>query len=73
MDLHGKEKDEVCDLLDRFLRENEGEEQVLVIVGKGKGIIKKEVLEYLQKSQYPWSYERVKGCENKGALWVDLV
>ena len=73
LDLHGKDKEELYDLLDRFLRENEGEEQVLVIVGKGRGVIKKEVLEYLEKTQYSWSYERVKGFENKGALLVDLL
>ena len=72
LDLHGESKEEIFDLLDRFLRENKDQEQVLVIVGKGKGVIKKKVLEYLKLVQYPWRNERVNGFENKGALIIDL-
>ena len=72
LDLHGSSEEELFDLLDRFLRDHKDKEQVLIIVGKGKGIIKQKVLEYLKLAGYPWSYERVKGFENRGALVIDL-
>lgn len=72
LDLHGAVEEEVFDLLDRFLRDHRDQEQALIIVGRGKGIIKKKVIEYLELTAYPWSYERVKGLENTGALVIDL-
>ena len=72
LDLHGKQKDEVFDLLDRFIREHKDKEQALVVVGKGKGIVKRKVKEYLKMAHYSWSYEKVRGAVNSGALLVDL-
>ena len=72
IDLHGRTKDEVFDLLDQFIRKHENQEQVIVIVGKGKQIIKKKVSEYLKMAHYPWSYEKVRGIINEGVLIVDL-
>ena len=72
IDLHGCTEDEVFDLLDRFIRKYKDQEQVTVIVGKGKGVIKNKVLEYLKKGHYPWDYEKFRGIINKGALIVDL-
>ena len=72
LDLHGKQEDEVFDLLDPFIRENRDKEQVLLIVGKGKGIVKRKVEEYLKMAHYSWSYEKVRGVVNTGALLIDL-
>ena len=72
LDLHGKQEDEVFDLLDRFIREHSGKEQVLLIVGKGRGIIKQKTIEYLKLARYSWNYEKVRGLVNLGALLVDL-
>ena len=72
LDLHGKSEEEVCEVLDRFFRDHENQEQVLVIVGKGRGVIKKKALEYLASIKYGWNYEKVRGVENTGALVVDL-
>lgn len=72
LDLHGRLEDEVFDLLDRFIRQNKDKEQVLVVVGKGKGIIKKAVLDYLKITKYSWAYDRTGGCINEGALIIDL-
>jgi len=72
LDLHGKTEEEIFDLLDCFIRENSTKEEVLVIVGKGKGIIKNKVLEYLKLIGYSWTYEKVRGVENQGALMIDL-
>lgn len=72
IDLHGCKAEEVFDLLDQFIRKYENQEQAVVIVGKGKGIVRKKVLEYLNMGHYPWSYEKVRGFVNEGALVVDL-
>ena len=72
LDLHGKQEDEVFDLLDRFIREHKDREQVLLIVGKGRGIVKRKTTEYLKLAHYSWSYEKVRGTVNLGALLVDL-
>ena len=72
LDLHGKQEDEVFDLLDQFIREHNKREQVLLIVGKGKGIIKRKAIEYLNLTHYSWSYEKARGIANPGALLVDL-
>ncbi len=72
IDFHGRTDDEVFDLLDCFIRKNKDQNRIVVIVGKGKGIIKNKVLEYLKMAHYSWSYERNRGISNKGALIVDL-
>ena len=72
LDFHGIQEDHVFDLLDRFIREHEGREQILLIVGKGKGVVKNKVIEYLKLTHYPWNYEKVRGFINSGALLVDL-
>jgi len=72
IDLHGRTVDEVFDLLDSFIRKNQRQERIMVIVGKGRGIIKKKVLEYLKMAHYSWVYERSGGVSNPGALLVDL-
>ncbi|MCZ0933083.1 MAG: Smr/MutS family protein [Oligoflexia bacterium] len=72
LDLHGKQEDEIFDLLDRFIREHKDKEQVLLIVGKGRGIVKGKAIEYLKLTHYSWSYEKVRGIVNPGALLVDL-
>lgn len=72
LDLHGKQEDEVFDLLDRFIRNHKDKDQVLLIVGKGRGIVKKKTKEYLKQAHYSWSYEKIKGTVNSGALLVDL-
>ena len=72
IDLHGHTADEIFDLLDGFIRKHKHQEQVIAIVGKGRGIVKNKVLEYLKKAHYPWSYEKVRGKTNEGALIIDL-
>ena len=72
LDLHGKQEDQVFDLIDRFIREHEAKEQVLLIVGKGRGIVRSKAKEYLKLAHYSWSYEKVRGTVNFGALLVDL-
>ena len=71
-DLHGKQEDEVFDLLDQFIREHRDKEQILLIVGKGRGVVKKKAIEYLSLAHYTWSYEKFRGIVNPGALLVDL-
>jgi len=47
--------------------------ELCVIVGKGRGLVKKKVIEYLKQGGYPWSYETVYGKINHGALIIDLM
>lgn len=72
LDLHGRTEDEIFDLLDPFIRKHRHEKQVLIIPGRGRGIVKNKVLEYLKKGGYSWTYEKTKGLLNEGALIVGL-
>ena len=72
LDLHGRAEEDAFNLLDCFIRDNKNEEQVLVITGIGRGVIQKEVLKYLELTGYFWSYQKVRGFENRGALEIDL-
>jgi len=72
LDLHGKTRDEAMVLLEDFLEENETAKQIGVIVGKGQGIIKEAVTKHLDDRNYTWTYEKVRGIENQGALIIDL-
>ena len=73
LDLHGLTEEEVFDYLDRFIRQNSKEEELLIIVGKGQGIIKQKAIEYLKMCQYKWKNSIDHGKENEGALIVELV
>ena len=72
LDLHGCTTDEVFNLMDQFITDNNHHPELLVIVGKGQGLLKQKTIEYLKGGHYPWRYEKVYGFENKGALIVDL-
>ncbi len=72
LDLHGCTKDEVFGLLDEFIVKHSDCEELRVIVGRGRGIVRQKTIEYLKGAHYPWRYERAQGVENTGALIVDL-
>ena len=72
LDLHGCTKDEVFNLLDRFIVRYSHHDELRVIVGRGRGIVRQKAIEYLKGAHYPWRYERAQGVENTGALIVDL-
>ncbi|MDE0118970.1 MAG: Smr/MutS family protein [Bdellovibrionales bacterium] len=72
LDLHGCTKEEVFDLLDKFIIKHRHHDELCIIVGRGKGIVREQAIKYLKGAHYPWRYERVRGFENKGALIVDL-
>ena len=73
LDLHGHDSDKIFDILDQFIRQHKKEEQILIIFGKGKGILRNKVLEYLKITHYSWIDDVTNaGFSNKGALIVDL-
>ena len=73
LDLHGKTAEEVAKLLDPFLLNHQNHEQVAIICGKGRGIVRKEVLDYLKKAGYnSWSYEKIRGQTNEGCIIVNM-
>jgi DNA-nicking Smr family endonuclease len=75
IDLHGRTQDEIFDLVDRFLLNEikKNSQQIKIMTGKGKGIVQKQVIDYLKKAGYHWNYERLdNGKANEGVLIVYL-
>ena len=72
LDLHGLTEDEAISQLDRFIRENSQEEELMIIVGKGQGVIRKITTQYLEMGHYPWRYKIDHGKTNEGVLIVEM-
>ena len=71
LDLHGFKSDEVFDAVDAFIMKNQNQNRISIMTGKGSGIVKKIVLDYLKKSGYPWEYETsMNGKKNEGVLVI---
>ena len=60
LDLHGETSDIAKVLTDEFIKDSYKEklEYIVIIHGVGKGIIRKTVHEYLDKSKYVDSYKQ---------------
>ncbi len=75
LDLHGITEDEVFDLVDRFFSKHSAANasQVRIMPGKGKGIVKNKLIEYLRLAKYSWIFEKLpNGTSNEGVLVVHL-
>lgn len=75
LDLHGRQKDEVFDLVDRFITQasNSPLKQVTIMPGKGKGILRKEVIRYLDLAHYQWQFDKNNNnSKNEGVIVVFL-
>jgi DNA mismatch repair protein MutS2 len=75
LDLHGCRAEEVVDRVDNFImRATEANlPRVRIMTGKGKGIVQKEVIQYLKLGRYPHSFEKLSnGKPNEGVLIVNL-
>ncbi|MGE0763794.1 MAG: Smr/MutS family protein [Bdellovibrionales bacterium] len=75
LDLHGRQTDEVYDLLDNFITRqvDNGTSRVRVMPGKGSGKVKAVVQDYLKRAHYPWQFERLSnGQQNEGVMVVFL-
>ena len=71
LDLHGFKEDEVYDAVDRFLLKHENSKTVHIMTGKGKGIVKKKVTQYLKQAGYPAKPLRMdNGKVNEGVLVI---
>src|SRR5258708_6266373 len=71
LDLHGYKTDDVYDAVESFLARHQTANTVRIMPGKGTGKVKAEVLDYLNKANYPWSYERLPdGRSNEGVLVI---
>lgn len=57
--------------MDCFIRENSEEEELMIIVGKGRGVIREKTIEYLEMGHYPWRYKIDHGKINEGVLIVE--
>ena len=75
LDLHGFKGDDVIDAVDGFImRANDQNlKQARIMTGKGSGVVKKIVIDYLKQARYPWKYEKLSnGKDNEGVLVVFL-
>lgn len=75
LDLHGLRAEEVFDAVDRFLRNPKVQncKSARIMPGKGKGIVRQKLIEYLRLGGYPWSYEKdTKGNTNEGVIVVHM-
>ncbi len=71
LDLHGFKEDQVYDAVDRFLLKHESAKVVHIMTGKGKGIVKKTVIQYLKQAGYPAKPLRMAGGKvNDGVLVI---
>lgn len=71
LDLHGFKVADVYDAVEAFLRRHESQAQVRIMPGKGTGQVKNQVIDYLKRANYPWSYERgPNGQSNEGVMLV---
>ena len=75
LDLHGCRADEIADKVDKFLVDaaKSNLRSVRIMTGKGKGIVKKEVIAYLKLGKFPWRFETTAKREtNDGVLVVQV-
>jgi len=75
LDLHGYRTEDVPDAVDRFLikAQRAGQKRVRIMTGKGRGLVKKTVIDYLRLGGFPFEEERLKnGRRNEGVLVVFL-
>lgn len=75
LDLHGATVDEVFDLLDRFLRREEGRGSpaVRIIHGKGTGKVREKALEYCRATGHSPKPDKLEsGQVNPGSFLLFL-
>ena len=73
LDLHAYKADQVFPAVDKFLMKHQDQKSTRIMTGKGKGVVQKLVIDYLQKAGYPWSYEKIdKGKANTGVVVVHM-
>lgn len=75
LDLHGCRADEIPDKVDKFLIDAAkiGLSRVRIMTGKGKGVVKKEVIAYLKLGKFSWHFETTAKREvNEGVLVVHV-
>jgi len=71
LDLHGFKEDQVYNAVDRFLLKHANSHQVHIMTGKGKGIVKRKVAQYLKQAGYPAKPLRMdSGQVNEGVLVI---
>ena len=69
LDLHGFKADDVEQAVDDFLvsQGNSGAKKARIMTGKGKGIVRKIAVHYLQMAHFPWTFEKSpSGQSNEG-------
>lgn len=75
LDLHGCRAEDVEERVDRFLAQAvQGNlRKIKIMTGKGTGVVRKIVIDYLKLGNYPWSFEKLaNGKPNEGVLVIHL-
>ena len=75
LDLHGCRAEEVEEKVDRFLTQaNQNNlRKIKIMTGKGTGVVRKIVMDYLRLGRYPFSFEKLQnGKPNEGVLVIHL-
>ena len=75
LDLHGYKSDDVFDAVDKFLMKygSSPHNSIFIMTGKGKGIVKKLVSDYLKTAGYHFKNQQLEnGSINEGVLEVFL-
>ena len=73
LDLHKVREWDVKARVRRFVREHAKEEELLIVTGKGRGVIRAEVIESVENMGFRWRDSQTQGTANKGALIVELI
>ncbi len=75
IDLHGLDSDEALFELDKFINESimNNNDIIKVIHGKGRGVLKNKIYEYLSESVLVKKYENAGLFDNYGTTVVELI
>ncbi len=75
LDLHGMQADDSYNAVEKFIYKHvqQNTPTLRIMPGKGTGVVKAKVLEYLKQAGYSWHYEKQKnGKNNEGVIVVPL-
>ena len=75
LDLHGVRGEDVESKVDQFLVQisSSNLKKARIMTGKGTGVVKKLVMNYLKQAGHAWKYEKLSnGKDNEGCLVLYL-
>ena len=73
LDLHKVREWDVPARVKQFVRACDKEEELLIVTGKGRGVIRAKVIESIENMGFQWRDSQTQGATNSGALIVELI